>query len=45
MPDYTPGALRSKAYELCKEMGMKITIRTLEGPSDKPKKIRVWRTA
>ena len=45
MPDYTPESVRSKAYEICKELGMTITIRTIEGSSDTPKKIRVWRTA
>ena len=43
MPDYSPKAVRCKAYELCKELGMTITIRTLEGTSDTPKKIRIWR--
>ena len=45
MPDYTPKAVRCQAYDKCKKMGMTITIRTLEGKSDKPKKIRVWRIA
>jgi len=45
MPDYTPKAVRCQVYEKCKDMGMTVTIRTLEGRSDKPEKIRVWRTA
>jgi hypothetical protein len=45
MPDYTPKAVRTKAYDVCKEKGMKITIRTLEGTSEDPKKIRIWRVA
>tara|TARA_R110000824_G_scaffold150334_1_gene320916 strand:+ start:177 stop:725 length:549 start_codon:yes stop_codon:yes gene_type:complete len=45
MPDYTPKAVRCVVYEKCKELGMSVTIRTLEGRSDSPQKIRVWRTA
>jgi len=45
MPDFTPKAVRSQVYDKCKELGMTVTIRTLEGKSDSPEKIRIWRTA
>ena len=45
MPDFTPKAVRCQVYDKCKELGMTVTIRTLEGKSDSPQKIRVWRTA
>ena len=45
MPDYSPKSVRCQVYEKSKQLGMTVTVRTLEGTSDKPTKIRIWRTA
>ena len=43
MPDYKPGC-SSTLYAQAKDRDLRISIRTEEGPSDKPTRIRVWRT-
>ena len=43
MPDYKPGC-SSTLYAQAKDRDLKISIRTEEGPSNKPTRIRVWRT-
>jgi hypothetical protein len=43
MPDYNPSSVRSKVYGLNSKGLKKFTIRTLEGNSNNPTAIRVWR--
>ena len=45
MPDYCPKSAQSVIYEKAKKLGMTVTMRTLEGRSNNPTKIRIWRTA
>ena len=43
MPDYKP-TCSSTLYAQAKDRDLRISIRTEEGPSDQPTRIRVWRT-
>ena len=43
-PDFNPVSVRSYVYGLNSKTEQKYTIRTLEGPSNSPIAIRVWRT-
>ena len=43
MPDYSPTTVRSKVYGMNSKGIRRYTIRTLEGDSNNPKAIRVWR--
>ena len=42
MPDYKPSC-SSTLYAQAKERGLKVSIRTEEGPAKLPTRIRVWR--
>jgi len=42
MPDYKP-TCSSTLYAQAKERGLKVSIRTEEGPAKLPTRIRVWR--
>ena len=43
-PDFSPVSVRSYVYGLNSSTERKYTIRTIEGSSEKPVAIRVWRT-
>ena len=43
-PDFTPLSVKAHMYKLNSQTEKRYTIRTLEGHSEKPKSIRVWRT-
>ena len=42
-PGFSPSTVRAYVYGLNKKTDKKYTIRTLEGSSNKPVSIRVWR--
>ena len=42
-PNFSPQSVRAYVYGLNKKTDEKYTIRTLEGSSNKPTAIRVWR--
>ena len=44
-PDFSPSTVRSYIYGLNSKGERKFTIRTLDGHSNNPKAIRVWRIA
>ena len=44
-PDFSPSTVRSYVYGLNSKGERKFTIRTLEGNSNNPTAIRVWRIA
>lgn len=43
-PDFTPLSVKAHMYKLNSQTDRRYTVRTIDGYSEKPKSIRVWRT-